>query len=226
MTTGKRIAIVIGVVALVAIIVLSPARRWAIAFVDWVYDRGPAAAALYGVAYIAAAVLMIPGSVLTVGAGFVYGVFWGTLLVIPASIAASLISFAIARRFARRRVARRIAGNRKFEALDRAIGRAGFKITLLVRLSPIFPYGLLNYALGITNVRFREYAVATAIGMLPGTILYVYLGSLVTTASDIGRRPAGGWLYWLGGAITLVIVVAVTWIARRALHRELAEARP
>ncbi len=221
--TWKRGAAIAGVIAIVVAIVLSPARHWVTTFVDWVHDHGPSAAVLYVVVYVVAAMLMVPGSGLTVGAGFVYGVLWGTLLVIPASIAAALLSFAIARRFGREWIARRTRGNRKFEALDRAIGRTGFKITLLARLSPIFPYGLLNYALGITDVKFRDYALATAIGMLPGTILYVYLGSLVTTASDVGRRPAEGWLYWTGGAIAVVVAVAVTWIARRALQRELAE---
>jgi uncharacterized membrane protein YdjX (TVP38/TMEM64 family) len=208
------------------VIALSPVRAWAIEFVEWVRALGPAAAVLYGVVYIVAAVLLIPGSALTLGAGFLYGAIWGSALVVPASIAASLLAFAISRRLARAWVARRIDGNRKFEALDRAIARSGFKITLLVRLSPIFPYGMLNYALGVTRVSFRDYAVASAIGMFPGTVLFVYFGSLVTTVSDLGSSPAGGWLYWLGGAVTLASVVVITVIARRELRRELEGQAP
>ncbi|MBA3502079.1 MAG: TVP38/TMEM64 family protein [Myxococcota bacterium] len=221
--TTKRIVIALALIAFLAAIALSPARQWAIDFVGWIRDLGPAAAALYGLVYVVAAVLMIPGSVLTLGGGFIYGPVWGSALVVPASVAASLLAFAISRRFARGWVAKRIAGNPKFEALDRAIARSGFKITLLVRLSPIFPYGLLNYALGITNVRFRDYATATAIGMLPGTVLFVYFGSLVTTVSDLSKPPTGGWLYWAAGAIALVVMIGVTVIARRSLRRELEE---
>lgn len=221
--TTRRIIVTVAVVVLLAVVVLSPARQWAQSFVGWVRDLGPYAAALYGAVYVVAAVLMIPGSVLTLGAGFIYGPIWGSVLVVPASVAASLIAFAISRRFARGWVATRIAGNRKFEALDRAVARSGFKITLLVRLSPIFPYGLLNHALGITSVRFRDYAAATAIGMFPGTVLFVYFGSLVTTVTDLGAPPTGGWLYWVAGAIALVVVVSVTVIARRSLRRELEE---
>ena len=222
--SARKIAIGLAVVAtVVAVVVVLPARQWAITFVEWIRGQGTAAAVIFAVTYVAAAVLLIPGSALTLGAGFVYGAVWGALLVIPASIAAALIAFVIARRFGRGWVAKRVDGNPKFETLDRAIGRAGFKITLLVRLSPIFPFGVLNYALGLTGVRFRDYAIATALGMLPGTIAYVYLGSLVTSASELGHGSSGSWLYWSGGAFTLVAAVAITWVARRALRRELDE---
>jgi uncharacterized membrane protein YdjX (TVP38/TMEM64 family) len=222
--TKRRVLVALLAAAVVAILVLSPLRLWMLALVTWVQAQGAAAAAIFAAVYFAAALLLVPGSVLTLGAGFLYGVVVGSLLVIPTSIVAALAAFAIARRLGRPWVERRVARDPRFAVLDRAIGRAGFKITLLVRLSPIFPYGLLNYALGVSRVGFRDYAVATAVGMLPGTILYIYLGSLVTSASDLGHHPAGGWLYWVGAAITLVVTVAITVIGRRELRRELAEA--
>lgn len=130
--TARRVALGIALAALVVAIVVLPVRSWAIGFVAWVRAQGPAAAVLFAVTYVVAAVLLIPGSGLTLGAGFIYGVWWGAALVIPASIAAALIAFAIARRCARAAVARRIAGHRRFEAIDRAIGQAGWKITLLL----------------------------------------------------------------------------------------------
>ncbi len=223
--TAKRVLLVLGAAAIVVIVVLSPARQWAIELVTWIRDQGPGAAAVFATAYVIAALLWIPGSALTLGAGFVYGAFWGSLLVLPSATIGALAAFAISRRFARGWVARKLAGNRKFAALDRAIGSAGFKITLLTRLSPMFPYNALNYALGITEVRLRDYAAATALGMLPGTIMYVYLGSLVTTAGDLGEQQAGSWFYWVGGAVAIVGGIAVTLIARRALQRELAKDR-
>ena len=223
----RNAAIGLALVAIVvAAILVVPAKRWAIGFVEWMHGQGARAIVIFAVAYIVAAVLLIPGSVLTLGAGFVYGTVWGTLLVVPVATVAAMIAFTISRRLIRRRVAARVQRNPKFAALDRAIGRSGFKITLLVRLSPIFPFGLLNYALGVTEIRARDYFLATALGMLPGTIAYVYLGSLVTSATELGSGAGRGWLYWVGGAFTLVASIAITAIARQALRRELAEVPP
>jgi uncharacterized membrane protein YdjX (TVP38/TMEM64 family) len=211
------------VIVVAALVFLTPVRRWATDLVGWVNDKGSGAAVVYAVLYVVAAVLLLPGSALTLGAGFVYGVVWGTVIVFPAAMIASLVAFGIARRLAQEAVQRRVARHRRFAALDRAVGRAGFKITVLLRLSPVIPYGLLNFALGVTSVRFRDYAVATAVGMLPGTVMYVYLGSLVTSASELGHSPDRGWLYWVGGAITVVAAIAVTLVGRRELRRELQE---
>ena len=220
----RKIAVGLGIVAgVLAIVVLLPARQWAIAFVEWIRGKGPAATAIFAITYVVAAVLLLPGSLLTLGAGFVYGAVWGTLVVVPASVAAALISFLVTRKVARGSVARRVAGNQKFEALDHAIEHAGFKITLLVRLSPIFPFGVLNYALGLTKVTLRDYALATALGMLPGTIAYVDLGSLATSATELGHASSR-WLYWVGGGLTIAASVASTLIARSALKRELRRA--
>lgn len=216
----RRAVVAAVLLAVVAMIIFTPMRRWAIELVLWVKDQGPGAAVLYGVIYVVAAVLLLPGSALTLGAGFVYGIGWGTVIVFPAAVTASLLAFGIARRFARDAVQRRAVADRRFGAIDRAVGRAGFKITVLLRLSPIVPYGLLNYALGVTGVRFRDYALATTLGMLPGTIMYVYLGSLVTSATELGTASRG-WLYWAGALVTVVATVAVTWIARHELRREL-----
>ncbi len=225
--TARHVAIGGALAAVIATaIFVVPAKQWAISFVEWMHGQGAVAIVIFAVAYVVAAVLLLPGSALTLGAGFVYGAVWGTLLVIPASVAAAVIAFALSRRLGRTWVAARVQRSPKFAALDRAIGRAGFKITLLVRLSPIFPFGLLNYALGVTEIRFRDYFIATAIGMLPGTIAYVYLGSLVTSATELGSDAGRSWLYWLGGALTIVASIAITAIARSALRRELAQANP
>ncbi|MDQ3340817.1 MAG: TVP38/TMEM64 family protein [Myxococcota bacterium] len=225
----RRLAIGIAVVAaLVVLWLLLPIREWVIAFVEWIRDRGPWAAAIFGITYVVGAVLLVPGSALTIGAGFIYGVVGGSIVVVLASNASALISFLVARRFGRHWVAKRVEGNKKFEALDRAISRAGFKITLLVRLSPIFPYSLLNYALGLTDVRLRQYVAGTALGMLPGTFVAVYAGSLLTSAADIGKLPSGAWsrVFYFGGfAVAVAALVATTLVARNALRRELQKAR-
>lgn len=225
---AARIAVaVVAVVALVLGIVFLPLERWALALVDWVRAAGPAGVVVYALAYIGAALTFLPGSLLTAGAGFLYGLGYGTLLVSPVSVVAALCAFAVGRFVARGWIARRVANKQKFAAIDAAIAQSGFKIVLLLRLSPIFPFSLLNYALGLTRVTTRDFLLASFIGMLPGTLLYVYLGSLVTRATELaaGDRPsAGPWeqaLYWGGFAATFVAVAFIVHLARRTLRETL-----
>lgn len=233
MKRATRYGVVATLVAgLLAALLLLPTSRWALLLVDWVRGAGAVGVGVYAVVYILATLLLLPGSALTAGAGFAYGPLWGTLLVSPVSVLASTLAFILGRSFARSWVSRRMESHPRFAAIDQAIGENGFKIVFLLRLSPIFPFNLLNYALGLTRVRLREYVIASLLGMLPGTFLYVYLGSLVTNASELlsGRRPAAGpWgqvLYWGGLAATLVVTVLITRIARKALDRALERKDP
>lgn len=213
--------------ALLGAFLLLPVNRWALLLVEWIRGAGALGALVYGLTYVSATLLLLPGSILTAGAGFAYGPLWGTLLVSPVSVLAATISFVLGRSVARNWVSRRMAKHPRFAAIDEAIGQSGFKIVFLLRLSPIFPFNLLNYALGLTRVKLGEYVLASFLGMLPGTFLYVYLGSLVTNASELlsGARPqAGAWgqvLYWGGLVATLVVTVVITRIARKALSRAL-----
>lgn len=209
-----------------------PVNHWALVLIEWIRGTGAVGASVYGLTYILATLLLAPGSVLTAGAGFVYGPLWGTLFVSPVSVLASTIAFLLGRSFARSWVSRRMEGHPRFAAIDEAIGESGFKIVSLLRLSPLFPFNLLNYALGLTRVRMRDYVLASFIGMLPGTFLYVYLGSLVTSASELmgGGRPAASGLsqvlYWTGLGATLLVTVLIGRIARKALDRALDRSLP
>jgi uncharacterized membrane protein YdjX (TVP38/TMEM64 family) len=172
--------------------------------------------------YILASVFMLPGSVLTLGAGAVFGVMKGSAIVSVASTLGATAAFLVGRHLARERVARMIAGNERFLAIDEAVGREGWKIVGLTRLSPVFPFNLLNYAYGITKVRLRDYFLASWVGMLPGTLMYVYLGSLAGSLATLGRQGAGRtpaqWaLYAVGLLATVAVTVFVTRIARAAL---------
>src|SRR5262249_15009533 len=194
---------------------------------EWAAGRRPFGLAGSPLVYVLATVPLLPGSILTLGAGFAYGPVWGTLLVSPVSVLAATLAFVLGRTLARNWVSRRMEQDPRFAAISDAIRASGFKIVLLLRLSPIFPFNLLNYALALTRVPLREYVIASFVGMLPGTFLYVYLGSLVTNASELlsGRRPTlGAWgqiLYWGGLVATLVVVVLITRIANKALSRAL-----
>jgi len=191
----------------------------------WIESLGPAGALIFVVVYVGACVFFIPGSILTLGAGVVFGVLKGSALVSVASILGATAAFLVGRYLARDWVARKIEGNAKFAAVDEAVAREGWKIVGLTRLSPVFPFNLLNYAYGLTRVSLRDYFLASWIGMLPGTVMYVYIGSL---AGDLARLGAGGrsrtpgeWvLYGVGLAATVAVTVYVTRIARAALAKK------
>ncbi|HEY6006573.1 MAG TPA: TVP38/TMEM64 family protein [Anaeromyxobacter sp.] len=228
---ARKLAVMMLAAGAAAGFLLLPLDRWLLSVVDSIRGAGALGVGAFSIAYVAATVLLLPGAALTAGAGFAYGPLWGTVLASPVSVVAATLAFLLGRTVARRRIARRIAGNPRFAAIDEAIGEGGLKIVFLLRLSPLVPFNLLNYALGLSRVSLRDYVVASAVGMLPGTVLYVYLGSLVTSASELaaGARPsAGGWeraLYWAGLAATLGATWLLTRIARRALSRAI-ESRP
>lgn len=219
-------------VAALAMIVLAmvvlPVGRWTADVVVWVRGAGALGMLAFGALYVGAALVLLPGSALTLGAGLAYGPLVGVLIVGPVSVLAATLAFLIARGVGRRWVERRVAADPRFARLQRALAARGFRIVLLLRLSPLFPYSLLNYGLGLSGLRTRDYVLASAIGMLPGTILYVYLGSLMTNVSALasGTLPDGGpWrtaLYWGGLACSIAAALVITRIARAALRQELA----
>lgn len=192
-------------------------------FAQWVAAQGGLGMLLFVLGYAAATVLFVPGSLLTLAAGAVFGLAKGSALVFVGATLGETAAFLIARHFARARVERRVSADARFEQIDQAIGREGRKIVLLLRLSPIFPFNLLNYALGLTRVSLRDYLIAS-VGILPGTILYVYagkvLGDLASIASGV-TVPRGTAYYvvlGLGLAATAAVTVVIARIARAALE--------
>jgi uncharacterized membrane protein YdjX (TVP38/TMEM64 family) len=176
--------------------------------------------------YVAATVLFLPGSILTLGAGVVFGVARGVVVVSVAATLGATAAFLVGRYLARDWVARRIQGNPRFAAIDQAVAREGWKIVGLTRLSPVFPFNLLNYAFGLTRVRLGHYVLASWLGMLPGTLMYVYVGSLAGDLATLGagartRTPAEWALYGVGLLATVAVTVHVTRLARRALGRRI-----
>lgn len=225
------LAVTLAVVAIVAVVVL-PVQAWAQALLSWVKAAGPAGMVVFGVIYVAAAVFMLPASVLTLGAGFTWGPLVGTALVSPVSVTAATTAFLVGRFVARDQIAAKIGQDPRFAAIDAAVEREGLKLVILLRLSPVLPFNLLNYGLGLTRVRLRDFVLGSFLGMLPGTALYVYLGSLVTSAAALwsGERPDAGplglGLYWGGLVATIIVTVLITRIARRALSARLGPPTP
>ena len=207
-----------------------PLTRWIGSFIQWVQALGAGGAAIYALFYVAGVVLFFPGIILTAGAGLLYGVVLGTLIVSPASVLGATLAFLIARYVARDWVSRKLEKYPNFKAIDRAIEKNGFKMILLLRLQPVVPFNLLNYALGLTRIRLRDYVVASFIGMFPATVLYVYFGSVLHSVSDLlqghlGRGKWGAILLWTGLVAAVVLVVYIGRIARKALREEIGLSR-
>ncbi len=220
-----QVLAVLGIISCVAVIGASlPTDDWVLALANWIRGAGAVGAVAFFGVYAMGAVLLLPGSLLTLTAGFAYGPIGGTLIAWPAATLAATVAFVVGRFVARGWVQRRIAMEPRFAAVDRAIGRDGFKVVLLLRLSPIFPFNLLNYGLGLTSVPLHHYVGASLLGMLPGAALFAYLGSLVTTAAALANgAPDGGPAKWILYAIGLGATVGVTILLTRIARRELAK---
>lgn len=197
-------------------------------FAAWVHELGVWGPVVFVVGYAVAVVAFVPASLLTLAAGAIFGLAAGTAYVFVAAIVGSCLAFLVARYGARSQVEKRLAGNTRFAAIDRAVGEQGRRIVFLLRLSPAFPFNLLNYALGLTSVRFVDYAVA-GLGMLPGTLLYVYSGKVAGDVAALagGAGPEDGGastaLWIVGLAATAIVTVLVTRIAQRALAEATGE---
>jgi uncharacterized membrane protein YdjX (TVP38/TMEM64 family) len=178
---------------------------------------------LFGLAYIPAAVLFVPASVLTLGAGFVFGVAKGTVIVSLGSTAGAAAAFIVARTAGHDWVVGRLARYPAVDAIGRAVESEAFKVVLLTRLSPLFPFNLLNYAFGLSSVPLKTYLLASWIGMLPGTLMYIYLGSAAQSVAallsgDLRRAPGQQAMFAAGLVATVAVTTIVTRAARRMLR--------
>jgi uncharacterized membrane protein YdjX (TVP38/TMEM64 family) len=228
MSHGKRVAALVATVAALACaVLLSPIERWAPALVETIRAAGAFGAIGFALLYVAAVVLLMPSSVLNGVAGFVYGPVLGFALAWPVGAIAGTVAFLLGRTALRGWVlSTRVARSARFQALDTRMGEHGFKIVALLRLSPVAPFCVLNYVLGASRVRAKDFALS-AFASIPGTFLYVYLGSLVPTAADVlaGKRPDAGpfaHVLSLAGLLATALVSALlAQAARRSLDREL-----
>ena len=227
---SNQIKLIFGLLLLVAIVCV-------IAFVDvksateqfftYIQDLGFKGVLIFGGAYVLACVFFIPGLVLTLGAGFAFGVVKGSIIVSIASTLGAGVAFLLGRTLLRGLIESKVATNQKFSAIDSAVEKKGFLIVFLTRLSPVIPFNFLNYAYGLTKVSFKHYLFASWIGMMPGTIMYVYFGSAVKSLADIASGNVDGGagktvLFIVGLIATVVVTVYVTKIAKSALDEAVA----
>jgi uncharacterized membrane protein YdjX (TVP38/TMEM64 family) len=211
----------------VAIVVFVVARRFQVekqlrVALDWVRQLGPWGVVVFILIFIGAAILFVPGSVLTLGAGAIYGAAWGSVYSSIGGTLGAAAAFLVSRYLLRERLARRFEQNARWAAVDRAVAEDGWKIILLTRLSPVFPYNLSNYGFGLTQVKFRHYFMASWLGMMPAAVMYAYLGSLARTSTASGRSPIEWAFYGLGLAATIGVTIVIGRISRRALSQRLS----
>jgi uncharacterized membrane protein YdjX (TVP38/TMEM64 family) len=222
-----RTAVAVAVIVLLALLWWRlPVGRWSGSLADGLRRRGAAGVALFLAVSSVAEIAMVPGSWLTLAAGFAYGPFRGLLVALTASVLGSTAAFLLARTVLREWVTPAQERSVKLRALNNAVSRNGFRLILLLRLSPLIPFNVLNYALGLSDVSLGRYVLASTIGMIPATLMYAYLGSLATAATSLaeagahhGRQQVA--LAIAGLAATVGAVVVVARAARRALEAEL-----
>jgi uncharacterized membrane protein YdjX (TVP38/TMEM64 family) len=217
----KWIATGLALIAAIVAVKFLPVADWLKGFNEWIKSFGPWGVLLYIGVYAIATVLFVPGWILTVGAGVAFGLFWGTFT----ALIGATFAFLIARYVARGAVSKRFGKNKKFEAIDDAIGQQGWKMVGLLRLSPLIPFNLSNYLYGLTAIAFVPYFLATLIGMLPGTLLYVYLGTIgkigLEASKGAGGKSALEYLFLgIGLVATIIVTILVSRAARRALKQK------
>jgi uncharacterized membrane protein YdjX (TVP38/TMEM64 family) len=192
---------------------------------QWINSLGAIGGIVFIGIYIIATLAFLPAALLTLGAGVIFGVIWGSIYVFIGATLGAIAAFLGGRYLAQGWVKEKISSYKKFAIIDKAVSKEGLKIVLLVRLSPLFPFNLLNYAFGITSVSFQDYLIGS-VGMIPGTIMYVYFGSLVGDIALIGSKnqPVNIILHWviqiMGLIATIAVTVYVTKIAKKALEDE------
>ena len=191
---------------------------------DWIADLGVWGPFVFGLFYVVAVLLLLPGSALTLTAGALFGLVLGTLTASLSATTAAALAFLIARYLARERIARTLQHYPRFDALDRAVRDGGWKIVALLRLSPAVPFNLQNYLYGLTGIRFWPYLLTSWLAMLPGGFLYVYLGHMgragVEAAGDERSRSPAEWTTMIVGLLaTVAATVYITRLARKALRQ-------
>ena len=224
---GRLFVLLVIVIGLFLAMRFLPVQQWLRNFNDWVGQMGVLGIFIFIGVYAVATVLMAPGSILTIGAGFAFGLWKGFLAVSGGATLGASLSFLVARFIARDKVEAIAKRNDRFRKIDNAIEQQGAKLVFLLRLSPVIPFNLSNYFYGLTGVRFWPYVLASWIGTMPGTLLYVYIGTAgkaAVAAAAGGAAVKHGWQYWtflgVGLAATVIVTIWVTKIARDALKSQ------
>ncbi len=195
-----------------------PAKEWLETFSQWIESLGIWGGVVFIAVYAIATLVLAPGALFTLAAGLVFGVAWGFPIVMIGATLGAALAFLIARYLLREKIRQALEKRPKFKAIDEAVTEEGWKIVLLLRLSPLVPFNLQNYFFGITEIKFWQYVAATFVGIIPGVLLYLYLGAIggaLTGDSDFGTPQ---WIFFgVGLAATIAMAVLVTIKAKKKL---------
>ncbi|MBL0312124.1 MAG: TVP38/TMEM64 family protein [Holophagaceae bacterium] len=223
MTARTKALLALAMVILVFIAArFLPLQAWLQGFSSWVGGAGALGVLAFIVIYALLAGVGFPALPLTLAAGVIYGPLKGTLVVSPASTLGALLAFLLGRGFFRDWVRSKASSDARLGALDAAVAKEGWRLVALLRLSPAFPFNVLNMTLGATGMALLPYLLASWIAMLPGTFLFVSLGAAAGQASGLGaNHPTNPWMLGIGILATAIVTLRVTQIARKALAKQL-----
>ena len=223
MPSTKQVLKIAGAIAVLAVIIilfrLLPLATWLRAFQTYVRGLGAFGYVVYVVVYAVCVVAFIPASILTLGAGAIFGFVGGTIVVVIGATIGATLSFLLARTVMRKRIEQLTSSNKKFKALDRAIASEGMKIVFLVRLAVVFPFTYINYAFGLTAIPLWRYVLATFLGIIPATAAFVFASSAATKAATGETTSITKIVYIAGGVIAIIVSVLIGRIAARAIRR-------
>ncbi len=216
-------------VALVALVLLvTPAPQYVLALANWFKQAGARGIACYVALYAIGSLLVAPGSALTLLAGFAYGTLPGFAIALPAASVAAWLNFLFARYVGHDWVERTLARDSRWRRVRDAAAQHGFVWVVLLRLSPVVPFAVLNYLMGVSQIRQRDFVVASALGKAPSTLAYVYVGSalqVLTTPGDDAQNPWTEGLFWVGLAATVTVAVQLTRVIKRRTETLLVDER-
>lgn len=194
-----------------------PVDEWLKIFSHWIEGLGVWGYVLFIGVYVLACLILAPGTPLTIAAGLIFGLAWGfAVVLIGATIGASL-AFLVARYLVRDKVKSLLEGKPKFAAVEKAISEDGWKVVLLLRLSPLVPFNLQNYFFGVTEIKFWQYVASTFFGIMPGSLLYLYVGAAGHALSGGGKWGAAQWSFFVAGLIATIVVAVI--IGRKAKEK-------
>lgn len=219
----KILAVLAIVAGILALWYFLPVAQWIEGFRAWVETQGIWGHVAFAAIYALATVALAPGLVLTLAAGVAFGLAGFPTVIAGATVGAGL-AFLVGRYFARGWVEKQVEGNRTFKAIDKAIESEGWKIVGLMRLSPLVPFNLQNYFFGVTPVGFWPYLVTTFFGIMPGTLLYVWIGSLGAAAGTGFGGGEAATFKWVALGVGLLATLAVTVIVSRKAAEKLRDA--
>ena len=218
----KWIAFLLGLVGFSVAVSFLPVGDWVKSFTHWVRELGLAGAFIFIGFYAIAALLFLPGAIFTIAAGLVYGIVGGTAVSLAGATLGAGLAFLVARYLVRGHIEEFARKNRRFGAIDDAIGQEGWKIVGLLRLSPLIPFNVSNYFYGVTSIGFWPYLLASCVGMLPGTLLYAYLGAIGQAGLEGGKKgysPLQWTFLGTGLLATIAVTVFVSRVAKKALRK-------